>query len=150
MESSTSLICYPLPEFPIHGNYIWPQRNGNIKESPGHNVTYIRSCINERPGTGNMVGKTGLMKGCHMVYSQNIHIVTLEAEHITSQIDLVGEFVLRSTRHQTRFVNLCWWTTGITRALWKLISSHKNEHSSLVMSLSEYCAAKSHFSSVDW
>lgn len=46
----------------------------------GQNVTYICPCINESSGTSDMVSKTGLMKGSHMVYSHNIHIVTLKTE----------------------------------------------------------------------
>lgn len=43
-------------------------------------VSYICSCVDECSGTGNMVSNTGLMKGCHMVYCQNIYTVTLDTD----------------------------------------------------------------------
>lgn len=79
--------------------------------------SYICSCINERSGTGTVVSKTGLMKRCHMVYSQNIHIVTLETE---SNRHKHFDFAKGMKQHMT-FVNLYWWTLGIARALIKLI-----------------------------
>lgn len=43
-------------------------------------ATDICSCVDERSGTGDMVSNTGLMKGCHMVYCQNIYTVTLDTD----------------------------------------------------------------------
>lgn len=51
-----------------------------LKSQQASYVTYICSCVNESSGASDMVSETGLMKGRHVVYSQNIHIVTLETE----------------------------------------------------------------------
>lgn len=68
----------PAQIFPTRGNYIWPVHYGNIKVSRGRCMTYIRSCIDESSGTSDVVSKAGLVKRRHMVYGQNVHIVTLE------------------------------------------------------------------------
>lgn len=51
-------------------------------------MTYIRSCIDESSGTSDVVSKAGLVKRRHMVYGQNVHIVTLENQS-SSQRHLV-------------------------------------------------------------
>lgn len=66
-------------------------------------IVYICSCVDERSSTGDMVSNTGLMKGCHVVYCQNIYTVTLDT-------DTEGR---RRQRHYKRHeiaLNLCLYT----------------------------------------